>query len=99
MDVYVNKSNKKVKIIDFNPFSPTTDSLLFDWDDLDSQPVSDTPRCIVINSDEETHNSHAPSFVSNRVPKEVIDLSNGASIEEFADRFREELELCGADLQ
>ncbi|KAI9328274.1 cell division cycle protein [Obelidium mucronatum] len=33
-DVYVNKGNQKVWLIDFNPFSVNTDSLLFTWDEI-----------------------------------------------------------------
>lgn len=33
-DVYVQRSNNKVYLVDFNPFTPTTDALLYNWDQL-----------------------------------------------------------------
>lgn len=33
-DVYLQRSNNKVYLVDFNPFNPTTDALLYNWDEL-----------------------------------------------------------------
>ena len=33
-DVYIEHERKKVWLVDFNPFSPTTDSLLFTWEEI-----------------------------------------------------------------
>lgn len=33
-DVYIQQSNNKVYLVDFNPFSPTTDALLYNWNEL-----------------------------------------------------------------
>ena len=40
MDVYVT-SQRKVKIIDFNPYGGATLPLLFDWNELDGVPGGD----------------------------------------------------------
>lgn len=33
-DVYILQNRRTVKLVDFNPFSPTTDGLLYDWSEL-----------------------------------------------------------------
>lgn len=33
-DVYIQRKNNKAYLVDFNPFSPTTDALLYHWDEL-----------------------------------------------------------------
>jgi hypothetical protein len=34
-DVYIQRnSNNKVFLVDFNPFSPTTDGVLYNWNEL-----------------------------------------------------------------
>ncbi|KAJ1560432.1 hypothetical protein HK405_007121 [Cladochytrium tenue] len=37
-DVYVNKGNQRVWLLDFNPFGASTDTLVFDWDTLLNAP-------------------------------------------------------------
>ena len=39
----------------------------------------------------------APSFSSNMVPKDVVDLSNGQSIAQFAENFHKAMEMQGQD--
>ncbi|KAI9193615.1 D123-domain-containing protein [Polychytrium aggregatum] len=88
-DIYINKTNKKVFLIDFNPFSPTTDGLLFDWAEL---LTLDTLQFRIIKSRGQASQSLQPAHATNRLPKDVIDLSDGTSIAEFAARFKEEVE-------
>jgi hypothetical protein len=33
-DVYILQNRQTVKLVDFNPFCPTTDGLLYDWAEL-----------------------------------------------------------------
>lgn len=33
-DVYVEYNREKVYLVDFNPFCPTTDSIMYDWEEL-----------------------------------------------------------------
>lgn len=46
MDVYVDKQNR-VWIIGFSEFSRQTDSLLYEWPDLENQDV-DIPKILVV---------------------------------------------------
>ena len=34
MDIYIERQRRKVWIVDFNPFTPSTDGLLFEWSEL-----------------------------------------------------------------
>lgn len=88
-DVYLTRDESRVFLIDFNPFAPTTDTLLFDWEELlPGLPL--IPFFRVITS--ETQASQAmPAFSHNRYPQEVVGMSDGASIAEFAQKWREAL--------
>ena len=33
-DVYINKGNRRVWLLDINPFGPMTDALLYKWEDI-----------------------------------------------------------------
>lgn len=33
-DVYIQRNNDRIFIVDFNPFTHTTDALLYDWSEL-----------------------------------------------------------------
>jgi hypothetical protein len=39
----------------------------------------------------------APSFSSNMVPKDVVDLSNGQTIAQFAESFHRAMEMQGQE--
>ncbi|KAH8824928.1 D123-domain-containing protein [Flagelloscypha sp. PMI_526] len=81
-------------IIDFSPYSGTTDSLLFSYDDLQALSSSaSAPLLRVIDS--RTHPaaiSNAPTNQHNMIPFEALALGNGRTIEEFADAFRDEVQ-------
>lgn len=103
--------------MDFNPFSPATDSLLYTWEELrecsishtDAQNVSmQTPFLTVgsfftVSDDSEAEirivetqtANNAPRFATNMVPKEVVDLSDGRTIAEFAEEFQRAMALAG----
>ncbi|CAO3635228.1 unnamed protein product [Cunninghamella blakesleeana] len=90
-DVYIQQDHRKVWLLDFNPFSPTTDSLLYNWDELLKFDTDlQEPEFRIIGSETEANGltCTAPRFASNMVPKDVIDLSDGKSIAEFADDFQ-----------
>ncbi|RKP01736.1 hypothetical protein CXG81DRAFT_11593 [Caulochytrium protostelioides] len=94
LDVYIQSTTHKVWVMDFNPWSPQTDALLFDWAELDAMPVGGAmgPAQRFVRSAQEASSSLAPAFSSNRLPREVIDMSNGVSIEQFAKQWMEEVQ-------
>lgn len=87
-DVYFTRDYSKIFLLDFNPFAPQTDSLLFSWSDLLSPP--DDLLFRVIASPTEAAQC-MPRFSHNRYPKDVVSLSDGKSVAEFAKDWQEEL--------
>ncbi|KAI9007937.1 D123-domain-containing protein [Phycomyces nitens] len=97
-DVYLRRTPHKVYLVDFNPYSTTTDSLLYDWTELnDFQVGKQEPEIRIIESQEEANRNacNAPRFATNMVPKDVIELSDGKSIAAFAEEFQRAMELNG----
>jgi hypothetical protein len=75
-------------LIDINPWASHTDSLLFSWEELSE---TGTLEFRLLESQTQVLQSNGPTYSSSRLPKEVIDFSNGESIEEFAKKFQQEL--------
>ena len=50
-------------------------------------------RFIESESEANLLSRNAPKFATNMVPKDVIDLSNGQSIAEFAEQFEKAMKL------
>jgi len=84
MDVYI-RQGKKVELIDINPWAEQTDPLLFSWDQLLSFRDFSFLR---IESQFQVQNYSFPQYSTSRLPKDIIDVSNGVLIEEFADKFQ-----------
>ena len=91
-DVYLTRDFSRVFIVDFAPVAPRTDALLFDWTELHelAQSPPSTPVFRVVPSEAAASQS-APRFSFNRLPKDVVELSDGASIAEFAENWRSAL--------
>ncbi|KAI7907667.1 D123-domain-containing protein [Cokeromyces recurvatus] len=89
-DVYIQRNRNKVYLVDFNPFSPSTDAILYDWNELISFDLDTIePEIRLVESQQEANilSCNAPKFATNMIPKDVIDLSSGKSIAEFAEEF------------
>lgn len=127
LDVYVTRDQSRVFVIDFNPFAPRTDPLLFSYPELHDlflsassasappsletltspTPVSSTPAPpvsargpdepppppaaalvpelrVVTPSSNPAAQSAVPRYAHNRYPKDVVDMSEGQSVAEFA---------------
>ncbi|GAA6041124.1 hypothetical protein JCM8097_004127 [Rhodosporidiobolus ruineniae] len=97
-DVYLTRDNSRVFLVDLNPYTSTTDSLLFDYADLhtlflsfsspsasssSSSPAPSLPLLRLITSESQAARS-MPVYSHNRYPKDVVDLSEGQSVAEFA---------------
>ncbi|KAI9271869.1 D123-domain-containing protein [Phascolomyces articulosus] len=106
MDVYVERQRRKVWIVDFNPFTPATDGLLFEWSELtqldvnhhhsEQQEDQHEPEFRIIHSEAEanTHVCSGPRFATNMVPRDMIDLSDGRTVAEFAEEFQRAMMLA-----
>ncbi|XP_074657921.1 translation initiation factor eIF2 assembly protein-like [Tubulanus polymorphus] len=73
MDVY-RRDDGSVRLLDFNPFGETTDSLLFDWTELRESDADSEPefRCVERESGVQPNEFHPYA-----VPKDFVDLSRG----------------------
>lgn len=96
-DVYIPKpqtENPKVWLVDINPFSPTTDSLLFSWQELlHLSPTSD-PELRLATAEDGIHSFSTKPFSESMVPSDVVDASikGGVGIAEFAKKWKEMLQ-------
>ncbi|BGP16669.1 hypothetical protein JCM10213_000415 [Rhodosporidiobolus nylandii] len=96
-DVYLTRDNSRVFLIDLNPYSPSTDPLLFSYEQLaalfrassspdsssSSSPTPPLPVLRLITSPSQSASS-MPRYSHNRYPKDVVELSEGQSVAEFA---------------
>jgi len=95
-DILLTRDLTRAHVLDFNPYAPRTDSLLFTYDQLLSLLLdgdqSQTPQLMVIDSPlHPAANRAAPSYQHNMVPFEALSLSSGKSMQEFADLWQDEI--------
>ena len=100
-DVLLTRDLKRCHVIDFNPYGPNTDPILFTYDELftllEDTLSEDSPRTLPVFKviDSPTHpaaTSNAPIHQHNMVPFEALSLSNGRDIEEFAEAWKDEIQ-------
>ncbi|CAG8575890.1 8719_t:CDS:2 [Funneliformis mosseae] len=91
-DVYVTRNRERVWLIDFNPYGPMTDSLMYTWEEI--LTATGPPSFRLITSQTESSQSRSQPFAVNRYPREIFDLSQGQSIAEFAEQFQRELAIA-----
>jgi len=105
-DILLTRDLKKCHIIDFNPYAPNTDPLLFTYDELfailEDVLSRDSPRTLPVFQviDSPAHPaaaSNAPIHQHNMVPFEALSLSNGGDIEEFAEAWKDEIRASMRD--
>lgn len=77
-------------MIDFNPYALQTDSLLFSWSELQALSLDRPAEFRLVESEAQASQS-MPRYSHNRYPKEVVGLSDGSSIAEFAQKWRDAL--------
>jgi hypothetical protein len=95
-DILLTRDLVRAHILDFNPYAPQTDTLLFTYDELHELSLNRTsndgkpPKFKVIDS--KTHPAavtNAPAYLHNMVPFEALSLSSGKDIEEFSDAWKQ----------
>jgi hypothetical protein len=99
--VLLTRSLDSFHVLDFNPYLPRTDSLLFSYTELleilnTRLSVADT-RPILRTIDSGSHSSNAPTHQHNMLPREALELSAGRNISEFAKLWQEELASATVD--
>ncbi|KAJ6559239.1 D123-domain-containing protein [Mycena vulgaris] len=94
-DLLLTRDLSRAHVLDFNPYAPRTDALLFAYADLHAlcllpAPDDRVPELRVIDS--RTHpaaTSNAPANQHNMIPFEALSLSSGRDVQEFADAWEE----------
>ncbi|KAJ2913908.1 hypothetical protein MD484_g6498, partial [Candolleomyces efflorescens] len=97
-DFLLTRDLTRGHILDFNPYAPRTDSLLFSYEELrdlaSSSPAETTiPEFRYIDSPSHPAASrNAPAHQHNMVPYEAIELSSGKDIDEFAELWKNQIQ-------
>ncbi|KAK7694590.1 hypothetical protein QCA50_001776 [Cerrena zonata] len=95
-DFLLTRSLTSGHILDFNPYAPRTDPLLFTYEELFSLAQDFTPnsRATFLVIDSRSHPAatrNAPTHQHNMVPIEALSMSSGVSLEEFARSWQSEV--------
>ena len=93
-DFFLTRDLSKGHILDFNPYAPKTDPLLFTYEELRDliRPGTHLPVLRVIDSPSHpAAAANAPTHQHNMIPFEAMSMSNGLNIEEFADLWKDSL--------
>ncbi|KAF9013479.1 D123-domain-containing protein, partial [Cyathus striatus] len=91
-DFLLTRDLSRGHILDFNPFAPKTDSMLFTYEELRDVYVSEDSRPQFSVIDSRSHpaaTAKAPAHQQNMVPFEAVSLSSGRDIEDFAEQWKE----------
>ncbi|WWD18786.1 hypothetical protein CI109_103241 [Kwoniella shandongensis] len=102
-DLYLSPKMTSAKIIDFQPYRPSTDPLLFTYDELLDitetafEPPSDSevtrPRLpifkIIESRAHPDANRNAPAYQANMMPLEMIEMGEGRNMAEFKEAWDE----------
>jgi len=70
-----------------------TDALMFTWEELCEMNFNEVDMRIV-RSWNDTRGGSGPAHSSSRLPADLIHLSDGKSINEFAEKFMAEWKEC-----
>jgi len=82
MDI-ARPSKDVVKLIDFNPFGPTTDIKLFEWTELEEMDVAD--EHIELRFVQSSSGIQPTGLGMYSLPKDIVDLANGTDHEKLVD--------------
>ncbi|WWC96441.1 hypothetical protein V866_003309 [Kwoniella sp. B9012] len=103
-DLYLSPNFDSAQIIDFQPYRSSVDPLLFTYEELlsifnsSTQPLQESENArrsrlpIFKIIDSKAHPSasrNAPTYQSNMMPLEMIELSQGRNMQEFKDAWDE----------
>ncbi|KAJ8583375.1 D123-domain-containing protein [Rhizopogon salebrosus TDB-379] len=94
-DVLMTRDLSRGHVLDFNPYAPRTDPLLFTYEELSSVFTlrSSTPELRIIDSPlHPAATRNAPAHQHNMLPIEALALSSGRDINEFSNLWQEEIQ-------
>ncbi|CAK5270320.1 unnamed protein product, partial [Mycena citricolor] len=87
-DFLLTRDLKRGHVLDFNPYAPRTDPLLFEYEELRRSEGSEPEFRIVDSRSHPAATRNAPAHQHNMLPFEALSLSNGQSIEEFSGKWK-----------
>jgi len=86
-DVYIVNDSWRVWLIDFGPWNESTEGLMFDWEELSPQP---TWEGVCVRLVESQSNIRPTLAMTNRLPADLVDVSNGSAIDDLCRQLRGE---------
>ncbi|CCL99260.1 uncharacterized protein FIBRA_01275 [Fibroporia radiculosa] len=97
-DFLLTRDLSRGHILDFNPYAPRTDPLLFTYEELHElllrgESTTTEPELRVVDSlDHPVATRNAPAHQHNMVPLEALTMSSGRDVQEFANLLQEEIQ-------
>jgi len=88
-DMYIPRTRLRGHLIDINPFAPRTDPGLFEWSEI--LGMAEDAEVDVRFVEESEQRIGGLEFSAQRVPREVVDVSQGRGVIEFAVEWEEML--------
>ena len=83
----IRKRKDVVRLVDFNPFGPTTDSLLYEWDELTGEHAlpSNVENSFYFRFVENDAGIQPSGLRHFSIPSDFVDLSTGSDPHKFMD--------------
>lgn len=100
-DIYASVEQDKAWLMDINPYSPNTDSLLFTWHEILALKTSaaatlkTTPELRLVSK--ASVMSHGPQYSAHQVPFDLIDTSDGVDPATFAHDLHQKMARAAFD--
>jgi len=82
-DCYIPRTRRRAHLIDINPFAPRTDPGLYEWGEILGMAGGEEEIRIRLVG-EERRGITGVLFSAQRVPRDVVDASQGKNVVEFA---------------
>lgn len=96
IDVYLTRNLDSSFVIDLNPFLPRTDPLLWAFEELEEcaeamreDPTRTVPLRILTSPAQASQSQ--PTYSSNMIPADVVEIGSGQNIAEFAKDWQQQL--------
>ena len=94
-DVYLTRNLDRGFLMDLNPWLPRTDPLLWSYDELASlEPKTPVPLRVLTSAAQASQ--ALPTYSAHMVPSDVVDMSQGQNIAEFAQQWSSQLKEATA---
>ena len=88
-DIYIPRTRMRAHLIDMNPFAPRTDPGLYEWREVLAMTEDQDVEIRLVR--EEDRGIAGIEFSAQRVPRDLVDASQGKSVVEFAVEWEEML--------